>query len=150
MHHLKLLKLQLATEIISTEFLATESSTTEVEATDITIALTTEAVTTEVSTNSESGELASSSGSGSGSGSGIDDLYETTFRVAEPETIATLGLTGDQLLGIPFTIALSNLGGGQVQVSVESEVITVMVNCPDGQAALGLECRPTLCPESYV
>ena len=25
-----------------------------------------------------------------------------------------------------------------------------MVDCPDGQAALGLECRPTLCPEGYV
>ena len=52
--------------------------------------------------------------------------------------------------GIPFTITLSNLGGGQVQVSVRSETVTVMVDCPEGQAALGLECRPTLCPAGYV
>ena len=52
--------------------------------------------------------------------------------------------------GIPYTITLSNLGGGQVQVSTLSETVTVVVDCPEGQAALGLECRPTLCPEGYV
>ncbi|XP_064399443.1 uncharacterized protein LOC135345926 [Halichondria panicea] len=52
--------------------------------------------------------------------------------------------------GIPFTITLSNLGGGQVQVSVMTEMVTVTVDCPDGEAALGLECRPTLCPEGYI
>ena len=52
--------------------------------------------------------------------------------------------------GISFTIALSNLGEGQVVVTVQTETVTVIVECPEGQAALGLECRPTLCPEGYV
>ncbi len=52
--------------------------------------------------------------------------------------------------GIPFTIALSNLGEGQVVVTVQTETVTVKIECPEGQAALGLKCRPTLCPEGYV
>ena len=52
--------------------------------------------------------------------------------------------------GIPFTITLSNLGGGQVEVSVMSESVRVAVNCPEGEAAIGLECRPTLCPAGYA
>ena len=51
---------------------------------------------------------------------------------------------------IPFSITLSNLGGGQVLISTESDSAQVMVDCPEGQAPVGLECRDTLCPEGYT
>ena len=53
------------------------------------------------------------------------------------------------VMGIPFTITLSNLGGGQVIISTESDTIEVPVNCPPGEAPIGLQCRPTQCPQSY-
>ena len=55
-----------------------------------------------------------------------------------------------QSTGIPFTITLSNLGGGQVTISTESDTIEVPVNCPPGEAPIGLQCRPTQCPQSYL
>ena len=64
--------------------------------------------------------------------------------IAEPITTEPVSV------GIPFTITLSNLGGGQVEVSVLSESVTVGVNCPDGEAAVGLDCRPTLCAAGYL
>ena len=53
-------------------------------------------------------------------------------------------------LGLPFTITLSNLGGNQVLISTEMDSSEVMVDCPEGQAPVGLECRVTLCPEGYM
>ena len=88
-----------------------------------------------------------------------DNLYASCFtnpgiRFGIPEQCApvngSLQTPGGGGGGIPYTITLSNLGGGQVQVSTLSETVTVVVECPEGQAALGLECRPTLCPEGYV
>ena len=52
--------------------------------------------------------------------------------------------------GIPFTITLSNLGGGQVSVRTETETLNVTVDCPEGQAPVGLECRDTICPQGFV
>ena len=52
--------------------------------------------------------------------------------------------------GIPFTITLSNLGGGHVSVRTETETVNVTVNCPEGQAPVGLDCRDTLCPVNFV
>ena len=52
--------------------------------------------------------------------------------------------------GIPFTISLSNLGGGQVLVQIETEEVNITVECPEGQAPLGLECQDTLCPDGYT
>ena len=52
--------------------------------------------------------------------------------------------------GIPFTITLSNLGGGQVYVKTETESVNVTVECPEGQAPVGLECRKTVCPENFI
>ena len=52
--------------------------------------------------------------------------------------------------GIPFTITLSNLGGGRVSVQSEMVSVNVTVDCPEGQAAVGLECRKTVCPENFV
>ena len=51
---------------------------------------------------------------------------------------------------IPFTITLSSLGGGQVTVQVRTEKVNVTVDCPDGQAPVGLECRDTLCPNGFI
>jgi hypothetical protein len=56
----------------------------------------------------------------------------------------------DQTPGIPFSISLSNLGGGQVVIHVESVEVNVTLDCPEGQAPVGLECRDTLCPNGYV
>ena len=55
-----------------------------------------------------------------------------------------------QTPGIPFSISLSNLGGGQVVIHVESVEVNVTLDCPQGQAPVGLECRDTLCPNGYV
>ena len=52
--------------------------------------------------------------------------------------------------GIPFSISLSNLGGGQILVQVESVEVNVTLECPDGQAPVGFECRDTLCPNGYI
>ena len=52
--------------------------------------------------------------------------------------------------GIPFSISLSNLGGGQVVIQVESVEVNVTLDCPEGQAPVGLECCDTLCPNGYV
>ena len=56
----------------------------------------------------------------------------------------------DQNPGIPFSISLSNLGDGQAVIQVESVEVNVMLDCPEGQAPVGLECRDTLCPNGYV
>ena len=53
-------------------------------------------------------------------------------------------------IGIPFTITLSNFGGGHVTVRTDMQTRNVTVNCPEGQAAVGLDCRDTLCPENFV
>lgn len=52
--------------------------------------------------------------------------------------------------GIPFTITLSNLNGGQVQITAMSSTASVFVNCSEGEVPVGLSCRPTQCPEGYV
>ena len=51
---------------------------------------------------------------------------------------------------IPFTLTLSNLGGGQVRITTpDSGTATVPVDCPEGQAPIGLQCGDTQCPEGY-
>ena len=52
--------------------------------------------------------------------------------------------------GIPFTITLSNFGSGHVTVRTDTQTWNVTVSCPEGQAAVGLNCRDTLCPENFV
>ena len=80
-----------------------------------------------------------------------DERSEVPEVCIEDAAILNSGIIGPSMgSGIPFTIFLSNLGNGQVEVSILSETVTLTVNCPEGQAALGLECRPTLCPEGYV
>ena len=37
-----------------------------------------------------------------------------------------------------------------MSVRTETESVNVTVNCPEGQAAVGLDCRNTLCPENFV
>ena len=49
-----------------------------------------------------------------------------------------------------FTITLSNLGGGMVSISTMSESANISLNCPEGTAPVGMECRPTQCPEGYT
>ena len=48
-----------------------------------------------------------------------------------------------------FTITLSNLGGG-VTISNEGDDASISLQCPEGEAGVGLECRPTLCPGGYA
>ena len=48
-----------------------------------------------------------------------------------------------------FTITLSNLGGG-VTISNEGDGASISLHCPEGEAPVGLECRPTLCPDGYA
>ena len=52
--------------------------------------------------------------------------------------------------GIPFTITLSNFGGGHVTVRTDTQTRNVTVSCPEGQAPVGLDCRDTLCPQNFV
>ena len=66
------------------------------------------------------------------------------------EDEVALRLPSGGTTGLPFTITLSNLGGGQVTISTESDTIEVPVNCPPGEAPVGLQCRPTQCPQSYL
>ena len=49
-----------------------------------------------------------------------------------------------------YSITLSNLGSGQVRVMVTSQTSELAVSCPEGEAPIGLECRPTQCPEGYL
>ena len=51
---------------------------------------------------------------------------------------------------IPFTITLSNFGGGHVIIQKDTQTRNVTVSCPEGQAAVGLDCRDTLCPQNFV
>ena len=48
-----------------------------------------------------------------------------------------------------FIITLSNLGGG-VTISNEGDGASISLHCPEGEASVGLECRPTLCPDGYA
>ena len=66
------------------------------------------------------------------------------------EPAATEGLPDPPNQGIPFTITLSNLGDGFVSVATETETLNVTVDCPEGQAPVGLECRDTICPQGFV
>ncbi len=56
----------------------------------------------------------------------------------------------DQNHGLPFSISLSNLDSGQVAIQVESVEVNVTLECPEGQAYVGFECRDTLCPNGYI
>ena len=86
----------------------------------------------------------------------MPDFYSPT--VAPSSTInpdtpnkKTSGTTEETTIeGIPFTITLSNLGGGQVTVKTETSSVNVTVECPEGQAPVGLECRKTVCPENFI
>ena len=51
---------------------------------------------------------------------------------------------------LPFTITLSGLGGGGVSITTETETYQVSMECPEGEVPVGLECRPTQCPQSYT
>ena len=52
--------------------------------------------------------------------------------------------------GLPFTITLSNLGGSKVSISTKSDTTSISLDCPKGTAPVGLDCRPTQCPEGYT
>ena len=78
------------------------------------------------------------------SGSGITPTIDITPTDVPPQK-------PEPLIPVPsFTITLSNLGGGQVLISTESDAAQMVVDCPEGQAPVGLECRDTLCPEGYT
>ena len=49
-----------------------------------------------------------------------------------------------------FTITLSNLGGGGLSISSERDGSSVSIDCVEGEARVGLECRPTLCPNGFT
>jgi len=57
--------------------------------------------------------------------------------------------SGEEPPRFPFTITLSSLARGQVTVSTGTEQASFPVNCSEGEAAVGLECRKTQCPEGY-
>ena len=57
-----------------------------------------------------------------------------------------LGPGGNLARKIPFTITLSNL----MTYSFESRTLHIPVNCPPGEAPIGLQCRTTQCPQSYL
>ena len=68
-------------------------------------------------------------------------------------------LVGDDLgnahpsIGVDFSfiITLSSLGKNQVLVSSGmGGTATLPVSCPEGEAPVGLDCRPTECPEGYT
>ena len=73
----------------------------------------------------------------------IDGIEAERPEALRPEPPPTQG-------GIPFTITLSNFGGGHVTVRTDTQTVNVTVSCPEGQAAVGLDCRDTLCPENFV
>ena len=50
---------------------------------------------------------------------------------------------------LPFTFTLSNLGGGMVSINAGSVSASISLDCPEGTAPVGLECRPTQCPEGH-
>lgn len=52
--------------------------------------------------------------------------------------------------GLSFTITLINLDNGQVRVTAGSQSVNAFVNCSEGEAPVGLVCRPTQCPEGYL
>ena len=65
-----------------------------------------------------------------------------------PDPIIVEGPQGGPL--IYFTITLRNLGGGRVSISNGRDGVSISLNCPEGEAPVGLECRPTLCPDGYM
>ena len=77
--------------------------------------------------------------------------FRNPFECALPFNETDSGgsvITG--LPAVPFTLTLSNLGGGQVRITTpNSGTATVPVDCPEGQAPIGLQCRDTQCPEGY-
>ena len=52
--------------------------------------------------------------------------------------------------GIPFNIFLSNLARGDVVVITEEISVKLKIDCPEGQAAVGLECKKTVCPRNFM
>ena len=72
---------------------------------------------------------------------------EPTFQ--DPPSAMRRNVSGDDVAGFPLSVTLANLGAGQVSITTETEQLSVVVECPPGQAPVGLECRATQCPEGY-
>ncbi len=55
------------------------------------------------------------------------------------------------LIGRPSTIplTLSNLGNGKILLTSDNEVRSASVSCPAGEVLVGVDCRPTVCPQGY-
>ena len=52
---------------------------------------------------------------------------------------------------LSVSLILKGLGGGSLSVSSEhGDTATISVICPEGEVPVGLECRPTQCPEAYT
>jgi len=49
------------------------------------------------------------------------------------------------------SLTLKSLGQGSLSVSSgRGETATISIACPEGEVPVGLECRPTQCPEAYT
>ena len=87
----------------------------------------------------------------------IPDLCLSAENIATTvaKTISPLGGPKGRPLGtvppaLPFTITLSNLGGSIVSISTKFDTTSISLDCPKGTAPVGLDCRPTQCPEGYT
>ena len=76
----------------------------------------------------------------------------TTTDITNPSKSTNVNLRPEK--GPPthfyFTITLSNLGGGEVSISSQQDGTSVSIYCAEGEVRIGLECRPTLCPNGFT
>ena len=76
----------------------------------------------------------------------ITDIVPASLIVKDP----TSPVDTDTAIGIPFTITLGIFGDGGTIIETETEEVEITVECPPGQAPVGLVCRDTVCPRHFV
>ena len=97
--------------------------------------------------NSSNGGSTSGEDTMTGSGSGEMETSISIETVTDefPTILVGVGVTP------AFTITLQSFGRESVLIiEQETELVRLNIDCPEGQAMVGLECRDTLCPENSV
>ncbi len=83
----------------------------------------------------------------------ICDLGETSRNSIPFECSPVSNVSRRNLVNpfrIPYTITLSNLQDGEVVITANGDAAPIQVECPAGQAPIGLTCRETECPGGYT
>ena len=82
---------------------------------------------------------------------GTDRLHETPpMPLCVPLDLESPTGNSKSVPVVVFPLVFTGLSNDAVTLSVMSQSTLISVDCPEGEVPVGLECRPTQCPEGYL